>query len=901
MNIALVWAKLSRPDGSLAHPLVCHLIDVANVVRVLWSGSFGVHLKRFIAGSLALDEDTAGQWIAFWAGAHDLGKASPWFQAKCAPARDKLQASGFPFGRPPRKVPPHSIVTGLVLEHLLTAGGKHFPSLPSTLASGVATALSGHHGVFATANELNNCGPRVRGIGPWEALRRDLLEELAKALDLVQREVPHARQRPDHAFFLALAGLTSVADWLGSAEKYFPYAEEAVQLDAYFPLSQQRAQEAIADTGWLLRAPTTPFASFRKVFGFTPRPIQTWTENLQVDDEPALVLIEAPMGEGKTEAALYLADRWGRELGQEGFFVALPTQATSNQMFERVQEFLRTRHPGHTVQLQLLHASAALSDAYRELRLAAIGDGAGRDPSPNEATVVAEEWFSPKKRGLLSPFGVGTVDQTLLAVLQTRHQFVRLYGLAHKTVIVDEVHAYDVYMSTILERLLAWLRAMGTSVVLLSATLPADRRRALVEAYAPEAASADATPYPRITHVNHGSVHPVSVEARHRTAIDVHWVADQTEAIAMCLSKALADGGCAACILNTVGRAQNLYRALKRQLAAEGVDVDLLHARYPFDDRQTREQRTLDAFGRGSEGRPHKAVLVATQVIEQSLDVDFDLLVTDLAPLDLVLQRAGRMHRHGGRARPPALRTPNLWIVDPPEGGSSVPDLGVSGYVYSPYILLRSLLVLKEYSAVRVPEDVDALIELVYGDPGPSAPTYAWSAALAEARDELDRESAVAHSKAESGLIRSPDTPDDILQAFCRELDEDDPTVHESLRAMTRMADPGVQVVCLHEAGDRLALDPEGRRSVDLAPRPDQEAARALLGRSLKISHRGCVGELVAEEAPSGWQRSALLRHHRALVFRDGMRRLGNCLLRLDPELGLVIDMNPSPKEGGET
>ncbi len=267
---------------------------------------------------------------------------------------------------------------------------------------------------------------------------------------------------------------------------------------------------------------------------------------------PGIVIIEAPMGEGKTEAALCLADHWGEGTGLRGFYFALPTQATSNQMFGRVRDFLETSYRGDQVQLQLLHGHASLSAEFEVMRR--NGDRAfspkyqGVEAGSDRLGVTAAEWFTYRKRGLLAAFGVGTIDQALLAGLRTRHVFVRLFGLSGKTVIIDEVHAYDTYMTTLLERLLGWLAALGSPVVLLSATLPRSRRAALISAYQkglgeevpPDTEDAE---YPRISWAG-GSSKPFSrsVGVSRRSKKVIH------------LEKNIPAGGCVAVICNTVRR-----------------------------------------------------------------------------------------------------------------------------------------------------------------------------------------------------------------------------------------------------------------------------------------------------------------------------------------------------------
>lgn len=276
-------------------------------------------------------------------------------------------------------------------------------------------------------------------------------------------------------------------------------------------------------------------------------------------DFPALVLIEAPMGEGKTEAAMYLAEAAAVSLKQPACYFALPTEATSNQMFSRVREFLE-RTAQRDVNLQLLHGHASLSAEFELLRSRApapIPSAIDQDePDEGEsAKVFAAEWFTYRKRGLLAPYGVGTIDQALLAVLKTRHFFVRMFGLAGKTVIIDEVHAYDAYMSTLLERLIAWLAALGSPVILLSATLSASKRDALVGAYLRGLGKSASLPlpeaYPRITWASAAGCGSRGISASDRTRRNLAVRTSAPEGLAEQLSRLLSKGGCAAVVCNT--------------------------------------------------------------------------------------------------------------------------------------------------------------------------------------------------------------------------------------------------------------------------------------------------------------------------------------------------------------
>ena len=620
-SLFLLWAK-SRPSDEKSfayHPLLCHMLDTAAVADAMWSEVLTEGARARTAASLQIGLRGAAAWVAFLAGLHDLGKACPAFQGQEPAARALLRDAGFWFPRLAIKAP-HGIVTARALQETLPVFG-----VSRELAGELGTLAGGHHGIFPSATDLQNLPEDASGDTGWRDARAQLARLLAETLALPRDATPERLDKPSA---IILAGFISVADWIASNEEFFPHAAkgwEAPCIDParYWQQARLNAAHALATLGWIACPHAGSSASFESLFpGRTPRPIQEAAAGLaDVSDGPSLVIIEAPMGEGKTEAALLLADRWAASLGRRGCYFALPTQATSNQMFGRVFEFLSGRYASHAVNLQLLHGHAALSAEFQELlrkgnRLFAPTNICQEDAAGDVASVAAAEWFTHRKRGLLAPFGVGTIDQVLLAVLQTRHVFVRLFGLAGKTVVIGEVHAYDTYMTTLIERLLEWLASLGASVVLLSATLPDAKRRALLEAYATGAGvgpgqSGAQTCYPRISWVapQGGGVCHVEASSDCSKSVALRWVngklpegPGEAFALAERLKQALADGGCAAVICNTVGRAQQVYLALKPFFPE--AELDLLHSRYLFADRDKREKRCLRRYGPPAETEP---------------------------------------------------------------------------------------------------------------------------------------------------------------------------------------------------------------------------------------------------------------------------------------------------------
>lgn len=876
----LLWAKTSK-DKTETHSLIYHLIDVAQVTLALWDQSLTEATRRYFAQTMGIDQASARQWLAFAVGLHDLGKACPVFQSQHEASKQALLKGGLTFEKQlVRTSTPHGWVSTWALRQLLSRQ----LNVDQRLACQIAYTVGGHHGAFPTNLKLQKLGPSRRGGADWDAVRADLFNALANLLNVHQLPPWPETLVDDQPFWTMLAGLTSFADWLGSIEDYF-FDLTVPDLGAYADLAHQQALLALDQLGWTGWSPPTQAAEFQVLFDFTPRPLQEAIVSLAEQvSAPALVIVEAPTGEGKTEAALYLADHWLQAEQQRGTYVAMPTQATSNQMLGRVKRFLERRHAGQQLDLLLLHGNAAWSDDMEDLRLAAIDES-------DEHTVVAHSWFLPKKRSFLAPFAVGTVDQALMSVLQTKHFFVRLFGLSHKTVIFDEIHAYDTYMATLFQHLLKWLATMNTPVILLSATLPDQTRRQLMEAYTGRPFTR-LVPYPAISWATAEAdgVLPVETSAAGARTLTLEWTDRQPKALVETLGNALKEGGCAAVICNTVGRAQAVYQTLRDAQIVSPDNLILFHARFPLYQRQGIEKLVLDRFGKKDGARPERAIVVATQVIEQSLDLDFDLMITDPAPADLILQRAGRLHRHTRAARPSHLTVPRLMITIP-EMQDGLPQWGSDGWVYAPYVLLRSYLALRGRSEIVVPADVQPLVDAVYDDENPIPADLETSLreALEQAYQAMTRKMKRDRYKARKNLIPLPDD-EDVLSADNRQLDEDKPELHEAWRAMTRLTRPSVTLVCLHRLADGVTLDPDGRRPISLKERPGRELAAELARRIVTLSTYPVFKHFIDQKPPPGWRKHPLLRYHRAAIFTEGRIDLGDSWLILDPELGLMTE-----------
>jgi CRISPR-associated endonuclease/helicase Cas3 len=426
-----------------------------------------------------------------------------------------------------------------------------------------------------------------------------------------------------------------------------------------------------------------------------------------------------------------------------------------------------------------------------------------------------------------------------------------------------------------------WLAALGCPVVLLSATLPRTRREQLLKAYVgSDVVVLNETGYPRVSVVQPGK--PVreltfGVDPLNHKTLHLHRVVDDLPRLVERLAKELAEGGCACVIRNTVGKAQETYLALEQALGPLGVRVELFHARFLFGRRQEIESRVLRDYGKGDTGSPSldsprpARVLVATQVVEQSLDLDFDLMVSDLAPVDLILQRLGRLHRHR-RERPPGLRYPMLWLLEPGQE-EGVPVFGHSEYIYARYILLRTYQALAGKTTIILPTDIELLIEAVYSQENGVVVSAAFAASLAAAREAERKEDKARKTKAGVVITPKPARANEILDEMIPTQDEDDdPRTHESRKAATRDTDPTVSLVVIYHRDGKDFLSPTGGDPVNLDIEPSVLLARDILRNAVTVSHGGCVATYAWSDPPRGWRKSGLLRFHRIIrVDADGV------------------------------
>lgn len=730
---SLFWAKTNpRVESALERqrvykPVGHHLLDVAAT-----AAGYLAHDPQRLCREAAMTGLALAQHALLCtvlAALHDLGKLSPWFQAQ-APEHWPAAVLG-PIPERGRQLS-HWEATAVLLTQadIRAALQPHLPGF--VFGTQMIAAVAGHHGRAPRSAFLQAGALHRSAIGDsCLAIARQLCEEIVALLLPVPIPEPEAPQT--EAFSFCLNGLITLADWVGSDSHAFPFEDPAMPLGDYWPLATARADAALLSKGLVPARPkVAPLLSdLSPRAGAKLRPMQERAGELAIGPQPHLILIEDGTGSGKTEAALLLAARMMAAGLGEGVYVALPTMATANAMHGRLDAAmggLFDETTGRPASLVLAHGKARLTMALD--RLAAGGaDGCGREETVSQRFSA---WIGDsRKKAFFADAGAGTIDQAFLAILPKKHLTLRQYALAGRILIVDEAHACDAYMGEELKTLVEMQARLGGSVVILSATLGEMMRRDLILAFARGRGLNDrfagslksmalSRAYPLLTSYAGGDlVEEVRVEtlATLSRRVGIARLDHRAASVALALDAA-ARGASVAIVCNAVDSAIAVHGALA--MAGHPAErLTLFHARFTVGDRMAIEERVLRLFGPGGETQSRAGqILVATQVVEQSLDLDFDVMISDLAPVDLLIQRAGRLWRHSRNGRP--VEAPVLHIVTPEPSMSCEADwlkeaLGPAAHTYAlPGVLWRSARDLFASGWLDTPGDLRRLVEAAY-------------------------------------------------------------------------------------------------------------------------------------------------------------------------------------------
>lgn len=723
----ILMAKADRDTEELWLPLWMHLRDTAGIMKKLvikW-------LPKAVWPAAKMDEEQFLSAAVFLAAVHDLGKATSYFTniiiKRCPEKYDEITGSGFEIPSRYRGniTTPHAHMGQWILQS---------GNMEIEVHESIAAVVGAHHGRPANMDYIMD-GLDMTEVYPlnffgteeedakkiWKEAWDDILKD---ALGLAGIEMIQQLPVLTLEAQILLSGLLIMADWLASNTAYFPllplddYGQEAM-----YPGRVDDAWRKIDfPEGWHSDINMMDGDIFEERFGFYPNEVQKCMSDVVNNcDTPGIFILEAQMGVGKTEAALAGAEILASRKQEGGIFFGLPTQATSNGLFRRLYEWGKQVSEETANAICLAHGAAAFNEDYH--RLIMDGRACIDDDGDDAEGLTVHPWFQGNKRALLADFVIGTVDQLLMASLKRKHFMLRHIGLAGKVVVIDECHAYDAYMNVYLERSLEWMAAYGVPVILLSATLPAKRRRELtkcyVEAYSryclgkrrPEITYVkldweNNTNYPLLTWTDGETVNQEKIQqTQSDKTVKIRGTESLSDMIRL-LDERLQEGGCACIIVNTVKYAQAVYSECKKTL--KNVEMILYHAQFTMPDRSEKEKDLLKRMGKssGNDDR-NRLILIGTQVLEQSLDYDADIMVTQLCPMDLLLQRIGRLHRHL-RIRPGRLREPECIIL---QDNGEIYDSG-SKAVYGDYLLMRTHKVLSE--EINIPGDIPGLVQKVY-------------------------------------------------------------------------------------------------------------------------------------------------------------------------------------------
>ena len=744
------WGKSSKKSDFQTEPyhlLTWHSLDVAACGYIM--AKQNLYGMPDILAELDLEGDEAANWIAWLFACHDIGKFARGFQQLAAHPDSPLvpPVSGVAYSA---KHARHDSLGYWLWGKIFLAwcDGKTtiFSDILSEEREKFGWALdiwieisTGHHGQPPDKN-ANGC--------TLAFTREDItaashfvsaLNELFNIKKIPEQWLQKSWQKKLKKQSWVLAGIITLADWLGSDELFFPFQSQPLPLNIYWSQACEKARYALSQ----LPVFSSPrhYAGPQALFPFikTLTPLQQAAATLDIDHAgPQLLICEDVTGAGKTEAALILTHRLLSVTQGNGLYVGLPTMATANAMYQRLGKAYRALFtPESRPSLVLAHGGRKMSAAFSGSVWRPGEEAEYQDYGPSDISASGEchQWFADSaKKALLAEVGVGTLDQLLMAVMPFRHQSLRLVGMRNKVLLLDEVHAYDSYMVRLLEGLLRFHAASGGSAIILSATLPAGLRKKLQTAFSEGAGFSFPPPdpdagYPWLTHLSSAGLHEqlLGTRAEVQRCVGISWLKSSEDAQEI-IHEAAKAGRSVCWVRNTVDDALGAFQFLIEERVIPAEDILLFHSRFAFKDRMDIEEETLDWFGKESSAGIRKGkVLIATQVIEQSLDLDFDCMISDLAPIDLLIQRAGRLQRHirdkCGNLKsvlPDERPAPVLHVLAPAwqeqaEPGWLGEELKGTGYVYPDHARLwLTQALLRKYGQIRMPEDARALVDGVY-------------------------------------------------------------------------------------------------------------------------------------------------------------------------------------------
>jgi CRISPR-associated endonuclease/helicase Cas3 len=967
-----LWGKTSGnrffrsgPEGSWL-PLYVHLADAAEIAAKLWdewipnsvkdivvrgflrndaTGSFlsnrGSELHKTsvpAASNYSLSDhyEQAKKLFIFLAAAHDLGKAIPAFQMLVFGADRELltrlidEGLLMPKMSDGKTYKPHALVSQLILER-------------NEVDTSYAVILGGHHGKPPQFADFKNYIGHEAELGfdndAWVKVQDELFYYALSLSGLVAAPQGKISMQAQ----VVLSGLVIMADWLASDSRKFSLFSD-YKLQKTLPGRAEDAWEGLKlPPHWKPQFDGSIKDMFKRRFSasFTPRRLQIKVaEAVDACGDPGILVVEGPMGVGKTEAALVAAEIMADKTGCGGVFFGLPTMATSDGMFERILHWVN-RIAGddeYPQSIFLAHGKAHLNEAFTGIAVTSenVGDEGGDN-------ITVHDWMRGRKKGMLANIVVGTVDQLLFMALKMKHLAIRHLALAGKVIIIDECHAYDAYMNGYLMCALKWLGKYKTPVILLSATLPVNTRRQLIEAYLNADFSRDATTarnssiddfasdepegrnvgsdwtintnYPIITYTDGKNVRQTSIDhTLGGLSVKIEYLDD--ERVVETLDELLTEGGCAGLICNTVSRAQEMYELLKSHFDAFCVIDEndelpkqksierllrLLHSRFLSLERAEREKNLRQWLGADATlengKRPKKMIVVGTQVLEQSLDIDFDILFSDIAPMDLLIQRIGRLHRHHRASRPSKLKTAKCFIIGVKSRENMLFEDAITE-IYPQYLLMNTVQLLPD--SVLLPDDISILVQNTYDDNGVDIGEHLFDQ-YAIAKRDYDEIISQKEERANDFQIGAPGQTITGNMVNWINVERSDGKNKEAEASVRDTEDSLEVIVLMRDQESRLRLLPVIEKISNIGDYelfrdyvPNEAVAKILASCTIRLPFRKdwqiskAIKEL--EQELQEWQQSHWLKGELFLILDENMHcKLAGCEVEYSEDKGLEL------------
>lgn len=890
-----LWAKKSDKGEVFKWlPLYIHSLDTMNIMGLLWEHWLCKGQQDYITNSMGYNDIDKAKNVAMFLGyIHDIGKSTPAFQTQKRGNNysdldsillEKLESVGFD------NISKLSLASPKLSHH--TISGEYILSI-NNIKNDIASIVGAHHGKsvksfsdiknqkFYLSNYYQTENSSDKVYKKWERMQRYFLEEALNRCDF--NTVDELPEIPKNTQILLL-GLLIMADWISSNELYFPLIDiSESEVDNY---------ENRLETGWIKWYKSNPWDSsislnsfdfYEKRFGFFPRSFQ---ENIYNEinnlNNPGLIIIEAPMGLGKTEAALATVEQLAKKSGRNGLLFGLPTQATSNGIFPRVNSWLQniTEDINDKLSIRLQHGKSAFNEEYMNLP---ISENINIDD--NKGGVFTNQWFSGRKTAVLDDFVVATVDQILMIALKQKHLALRHLGVSKKIVVIDEVHAYDTYMSQYLYKAIEYLGTYNIPVVLLSATLPSKTRQKLVSYYLKgkgikkidikeDIEKLNIESYPLLTMTDNKEIIQFNnFDVEKGKSVLIKNLSDVS--LYNVIKELYENNGIIGIIVNTVRRAQEIAKECSNIFGDEAVY--LLHSNFIDSQRAEKEKELMKLVSKEG-NRPKRKIIIGTQVLEQSLDIDFDVLITDLCPMDLLIQRLGRLQRHKLKLgeRSGYFNKPTVYVL----GLSDDFDFEKgSKSIYGTYILARTQYFLQK--SINIPNDISKLVQAVYNEEdiqlvGENKTIYE------NAKNEYKSMLENKKNKARTFLLESPKlkvnaTENNLIGWTNLSVNDSEETAY----AQVRDIDETLEVIALTED------DITSKSSIDLAKQTIR-LNRNMLGYCNfdKVINNL---EIYTRKNLPYWEDDIWLKGKLGIIFDDSKTfKLDNLFLEYDQKYGLI-------------